>query len=429
MRVNDQDKIDLGPLLRKAGWAALVLGILFNPIIFARILTDDGQIASEQAVRILFAVSFILILSALFLFFRCKQVWLSREKFFELVLIALTTVVCLGLLEVGARIWLSNKNAGFLNIAGKIYPVSGLAVPDHYTFDPVTGYSLIPNINDKKQQITTDKNGFRSTGREFDASKESIIFVGDSTVFGWGVKDTDTFVYILSQENTFKNYNVINMGVPSYSVGHICQVLKYKVPTYNPHIVMVSILWPWKPYTSYSSPEAWKKVDYDFYKATIPRRNNYHPPHALRDMLAPHIYIVVRDIFYKFTYKKQIQENLVRPRPRDFDVTRQEEEKLAEEHIELLREAVEPLLRRGVKVIFYIHPYQHTLFSQEHRFVGRWGKELMLKRLGAYDPSEFIVKNFTGEPLFIDGCHLTPKGNQVFAQYLEGLVKNGLKQK
>jgi len=143
----------------------------------------------------------------------------------------------------------------YVDLGDSIYPIYGLASAEHYTFDPKTGYSLIPHIKDDKQLITTDEYGFRTT-KKYDPNLESIIFVGDSTVFGWGVKDSVTFPYKIATD-----YNVINMGVPAYSVAHIKEVLTKKVPKFNPKIVFVSILWPWKPFDSYSNEDAWKEID------------------------------------------------------------------------------------------------------------------------------------------------------------------------
>ena len=199
----------------------------------------------------------------------------SKETVFRIATISLALVISVLVSEVALRTFVPIRPKYITIGEDAIYPSEGLANPIHYTFDSISGYSLIPNINDIARQITTDQYGFRVTGRTYDESKSSIIFVGDSTVFGWAVKDTATFAYLLADRFAHHDLNFINMGVPSYSLGHIGQVLKYKVPEYDPTLVFVSILWPWLPFNSYSNTEAWKTVDFDFYRQTIPARTEF----------------------------------------------------------------------------------------------------------------------------------------------------------
>lgn len=410
-------------------WAGLFLfcvGIILNPWIIGRLLTDDGQIGSEKVRVFLSVLNFLFCFLGFGFFIRPPFLRVRRQVFFSFLMIVMAVFVCLGILEIFARVYLQRQHLTYIGIGDKVYPLSGLAGPQHYTYDPITGYSLIPNIHDTKQQITTDENGFRITGKSVDLNKESIIFVGDSTVFGWGTEDTGTFPYLIAQNPIFEHYNIINMGVPSYSVGHRTQVLKYKVPHFHPKVVLVSILWPWKLFGSYSSPEAWKNVDYDFYHQTIPLRTQFQPPHRLREILASGIFLMLRDAWYKIKFKSQIQHNLTRPSPKDFSMTREDEERLAEDHVRLLKEAAEPLRQRGVKVIFYIHPYQYTLFKKEYSSMGYWGREIMVRDLSALYPGDFLKEKFQGDVFFIDGCHLTPAGQEVFAEYFTGILKNTL---
>ncbi len=341
-------------------------------------------------------------------------------------MVGLSVLICLAILEGYARIWIARQALTFTVVEGRFYPLAGHPVPQHYTYDPVTGYALIPNIVDPKQQITTDENGFRITSRRIDPNKPSIIFVGDSTVFGWGVGDTQTYLYLLAQNPALMDYNVINMGVPSYSLGHDVAVIKNRCPRFNPKIVLVSILWPYKPFKSYSKHDAWKNIDYDFYRNRIPYRKQFEPTRSLRRLITPHLYLALRDVWGKLKFREQIQQNLTRPGVGDFTINRADEEQLALDHVKLLKEAVQPLLDQGVKVVFYIHPYQYTVFNDQYRNLGQWGRSIMIKALPALYPRDFLLKEFKGEPLFIDGCHLTPAGNEVFAKYFSGILEDSL---
>ena len=81
-----------------------------------------------------------------------------------------------------------------IEVGYKLIPVSisifGKAGSKQYTYDDITGYSLRRNISDQVLGINTDQFGNRNTARKYDKKKKSILFVGDSSVFGWGVRET-----------------------------------------------------------------------------------------------------------------------------------------------------------------------------------------------------------------------------------------------
>ena len=75
------------------------------------------------------------------------------------------------------------------------YSRDGKVGISQYTYDNITGYSLRKNINDSFISVETDSYGNRKGFRDFDPQKKSIGLIGDSTVFGWGVRDEQTFAY------------------------------------------------------------------------------------------------------------------------------------------------------------------------------------------------------------------------------------------
>lgn len=304
-----------------------------------------------------------------------------------------------------------------------IYEQQGLTGPQHYTFDKDTGYSLIKDMNDTEQNIQTDPQGFRTSGKPIDQNKSSIIFVGDSTVFGWGVKNTDTYVYRLAQLPQFNDYNLINMGVPSYSLAHILEVIKNKVPLYKPKIVVVQILWPWKPFEAYSNPEAWKKIDLNFYQQTIPSKSSFVNDRA--STVSCITCSILQSVYKKIKYSKQIQQNLTRPGIRDFNVSSEVELQLAQDHIDLLKQTTDQL-DKTIKFIYFIHPYQYTVFHEQYKNLGLKGKKLMTQTLPAYDPTPFITDHYKGTPLYIDGSHLNSDGHKVFCSYFNEILKSAL---
>lgn len=349
-------------------------------------------------------------------------------KVFAVRLLLVAAGIMLGLLlvEVLLRV-VGYDHPGWQLVNGKNIPTAGFPSAKEYTYDPITGYSLVPNINDGDRGITTDRNGFRITSRSFDRGKKSVIFVGDSTVFGYLSPDKESYPYVLSQAPELATYNVINMGVPGYSLAHITQVLKRKVPEFNPKVVVVGILWPWKPFEGYqSSPNAWKDIDWHFYKMSFMVRTRFENTPDSR--LATVIFL--QDMWRKARYGKQIQENFARPTEiYDFQVSQEFERELAWEHVRALREASKPLQELGVKVLFYIHPFQYTLFREEYKNLGTIGRQVLIDELGAAYVGDCIRDNFAkrpAEPLFVDSEHMTRAGNIVLAACVGDVLKEHL---
>lgn len=294
------------------------------------------------------------------------------------------------------------------------YKLDGLTVNKHFTFNGITGYSLVPNISDNKRSIHTDAFGFRKTSRAYDASKKSIIFVGDSTVFGWGVKDEETFVYKLSIDPVFDRFNVINMGVPSYSLSNIVATIRNVVPKYNPEIVVISVLWPWGPVNKMKNKgmrdDYWEILDLEFYRTIFQKRDKYVDDHPWR----PKIILFMRDIYYGIRYKDEIKGNLTRPGVDDFSMNREQEEQYAMVYIRSLLQVTEYLRSQNVRVIFYVHPYSYTVFDPKYLNLGKYGYEILISNLNSVDLKYLLRSTYRGKNLYLDGCHLTPEGNDVF---------------
>lgn len=418
-------------VLKQAGFGLLSLAILANPWVVGKLLAEDGRIDSVSAVYKILVMNGILFIVGCFSVLKAGQIKgiiLDKTKVFTVTMVFLTIVIVFFILELYIRLFASYNFPSFTKIDDRIYSLKGLARPYHYTFDSITGYSMIPNIHDDNQSITTDEYGFRTTGRNIDLNRESIIFVGDSTVFGWGVKDTSTFPYLIAQNENLAEFNVINMGVPAYSLGHIVSVLENKVVRFKPKIVFVSILWPWKPFDAYSSPTAWKEVDYDFYRQTIPLKPNFVVQVSIGERLTPRLILFLRDCLYRSRIRVQIRENLTRPGVRDFSISMEDERKLAMDHISLLKEACRGLQSNGVKLVCYIHPYQYTVFNDNYRDLGKLGRGLIMQELGALSLDDFLRNEFSGEPLFIDGSHLTDLGHAKYAEYFLDQIKLNLEK-
>ena len=64
-------------------------------------------------------------------------------------------------------------------------------------------------------KVYTDQNGIRYSGKKRILKNQNLVFLGDSSTFGLGVDWKDTFSGII--EKKFPEYNIYNLGMPSYS--------------------------------------------------------------------------------------------------------------------------------------------------------------------------------------------------------------------
>ena len=108
----------------------------------------------------------------------------------------------------------------FLNLSGLMGIDSGLIYEKNNINYLVPGSSgLLFNA-----KVYIDSNGYRvpTKSYKYKASK-SLLFIGDSTTFGNGVIEEETFVGRLRKE--FNEINFINTAVPGYQVKHYAQNL------------------------------------------------------------------------------------------------------------------------------------------------------------------------------------------------------------
>ena len=84
-------------------------------------------------------------------------------------------------------------------------------------------------------EIFTNNAGLRSASPYGNPSKKSIVAVGDSWVFGYGVNFEESWPYHLEQ---ILNQPVNNLGVPNYSAAQAYLLLKRHVELLEPKTVI-----------------------------------------------------------------------------------------------------------------------------------------------------------------------------------------------
>jgi lysophospholipase L1-like esterase len=118
-------------------------------------------------------------------------------------------------------------------------------------------YELIPNLSviipykilKKNLPVTINSDGFRGKSIPIHKSPQSIriVGIGDSLMFGWGVKDEEVYLSILSEllnSNYPKfSWEFINMAVEGYNTVMEVETLKEKGLQYKPDIVIIHYAW------------------------------------------------------------------------------------------------------------------------------------------------------------------------------------------
>ena len=307
--------------------------------------------------------------------------------------------------------------------------VDGKPWTDHYKYDPLTGYSLQSNIKDEYRDIYTNGFGNRTTKRPFDSTKESIVIIGDSTVFGWGAKNSETFPYLLSKDDRFNCFNIVNLGVPSYSLANIKNTIKFKAKNYNPRLVITSILWPWEPFNnSFYGPEPrkdWAEINHSFYREKMGSSDGFKDSYFFgRNTLQIARHYLGKTKRYAYDLLTMAKKNnasppegrRIRPGIRSFTLNHQEEIAFANQHIDQFREA-ENLSELPQEMFrYYVHPYAYTI-KGEHEGLGAAGAAEFHEKIGALSLKELINKLYPTLDLakvYFDGSHLTTKGNALW---------------
>jgi hypothetical protein len=180
-----------------------------------------------------------------------------RTAAMRLALAAGSLVLGLLLIEVGLRVLafaredrrpLQERLSGGASGSGgtvRIYSLGDLVQPS-----PLEGivYELKPHLNGvfQGQPLVTNSHGLRDA--EYDAEKPEgtirIVALGDSSLFGWGVRaeeaTTEVLEQMLKDAPGLRAVEVINFATPGYNTAIEAEVFVQKALRYDPDIVLVN---------------------------------------------------------------------------------------------------------------------------------------------------------------------------------------------
>lgn len=163
------------------------------------------------------------------------------------ILIALISLVLmLGIAEFVLRV------IGLEEVKFRDLPrISWVNVPENVWVEhhPVLGWyaqknkaAILESAHFPQVIVHTNSAGFRGS-RDYSLSKPAdvirIAVLGDSFVFGFGVRDEEAFPALL--ESSGKQREVLNLGVPGYGIDQIYLSYKEIAKQYRPDIVLIGI--------------------------------------------------------------------------------------------------------------------------------------------------------------------------------------------
>jgi lysophospholipase L1-like esterase len=153
----------------------------------------------------------------------------------------------IGLLELTAYFWEQGQANGMY--AWELV-ASRRMIWEQY-LEPGAGYTLMkPDSHYEWQSISVDINSHGLRGPEISYEKPADMFrilnLGDSVVMGWGVRLEDTYgrqleMKLNEQGNGTLRYEVINAGVPGWSLENALAYLEAEGLKYKPDLILLDL--------------------------------------------------------------------------------------------------------------------------------------------------------------------------------------------
>lgn len=271
---------------------------------------------------------------------------------------------------------------------------------------PRRGFALKPGFEDALYRI--DGDGFRQ-GPPAAAGAPLWIALGESTTFGWGVADGDTYPAQLQEllAAQGRQVRVINAGVPSYSSSQVLRYLdELLAGGSRPERVLISIMWN----------DIWYSTVLNWYPDLLVYQQ---PPAWLSTLL--HHSVLLRRI-------------LMQPQPAQAQLVDRFNTEALAQYRDNLRAMLGLAAKHGVEVVLVEPPFAPELMPEEglNEFHVRYTRPFFLdvaarhRAVMAEVAREFGVpvvdhrlslsKGGAGKQYFLDLLHPTPSGNRMLAE-------------
>ena len=271
---------------------------------------------------------------------------------------------------------------------------------------PRRGFALKPGFEDALYRI--DGDGFRQ-GPPAATGAPVWIALGESTTFGWGVADGDTYPAqlqaLLAAQG--RQVRVINAGVPSYSSSQVLRYLEELLAGgTKPERVLISIMWN----------DIWYSTVLNWYPDLLV----YQQPPAWMSTLLHHS-VLLRRI-------------LMQPQPAQAQLVDRFNAEALAQYRDNLRAMLGLARQHGIDAVLVEPPFAPELMPEEglNEFHVRYTRPFFLdvaarhRAVMAEVAREFGVpvvdhrlslsKGGAGKQYFLDLLHPTPEGNRMLAE-------------
>lgn len=161
-----------------------------------------------------------------------KQLPLYKRAFYIAAALVVTALVAFGALEVLVRVY-----------APQPEPMRWLTPHPRY------GHVMKPDFHqrfsfagtDYVMEVRTNSLGFRDQEGEAEApDTETVVFLGDSFTFGFGVDLDQRFDEVLAQKLNETEYRLINLGTPAWGTLQATRYLLDRLQEFDPDIVVLT---------------------------------------------------------------------------------------------------------------------------------------------------------------------------------------------
>jgi lysophospholipase L1-like esterase len=222
------------------GAALIATGVLFRRLIEVA-LVPDRQITQPGYLAAIGALQLLAIAAGAFLVI--KQPAVRGPSRTEVLLLASSTALTFGVLEVGARLWLN-----YLATPEQYdrYVLYTSIEPEDYAWTPHHYLGYYPTPEYQKGLTSHNSLGYRND--EFPTAKPDgvyrIVVLGGSSTYDVRIEDNhQTFAAQLEEqlndEYGFQKVEVINAGVPGYSSWEMLINFEFRVLDLEPDLVIV----------------------------------------------------------------------------------------------------------------------------------------------------------------------------------------------
>lgn len=171
----------------------------------------------------------------------------KRKNFLYFLYIILTVWV---LVEISSR-WIFPgimENDSYQSLLlEKVAGTPFFFINEHLVRDPKYGVMLAPDYKENISRaeynfsFQTNSMGFRSPLAFGNFSNIKVMLLGDSMMFGWGLKETETIGANLQKKNQDSSLKVFNYAVPGTNTIHALNIGRNFSDSLNPSHIILSI--------------------------------------------------------------------------------------------------------------------------------------------------------------------------------------------